>query len=63
METVSTELQRVAKAATRVQKGRQELHEAIRAARKAGEKLTDIARVSGLGLGTVHRIVNKETPS
>lgn len=62
---MSTELQRVAKAAGKVRKDRAELEEAIRSAKDAGEHLRDIATAAGLGLATIHRILNpkKENPS
>lgn len=59
---MSTELQRVARAAGKVQKDRAELHEAIRAAYAAKVGIRAIAAAAGIGVGSVHRILKETKP-
>lgn len=59
---MSTELQRVAKAAQKVTKGRNELQEAIRAAHAANVSIRAIAAAAGLSVGTIHSILKETQP-
>lgn len=59
---MSTELERVRRAANRAAKDQAELQEAIRAAKTAGATVRAIAAAAGIGVATTHRIL-KETQS